>query len=168
MNKDVVGASAGVITVLGTGGALTTIGPWYAALKKPSWQPPGWLFGPAWTLIGVLTTIAAVRSWRHAKAPGERNRVLALFACNGVFNVLWSLLFFNRRRPDLALGEIVPLWGSIAALILGLPRKPGTSVASSSITWLLLPYLGWVSFAAVLNYEVVRLNAPFEKGSGSD
>ena len=78
------------------------------------------------------------------------------------------MLFFNRQRPDLALGEIAPLWGSIAALIVGLPRKPRTSLASSSITWLLAPYLAWVSFAAVLNFEVVRLNAPFEKSAKPD
>lgn len=161
MNRTVMATSAGVATVLGAGGALTTVGPWYLALRKPWWQPPGWAFGPAWTLIGILTGIAVTRSWAQAEAPSQRRRLLALCTVNGLLNILWSGLFFRLRRPDWALGEVVPLWASIAALMLGLPRRPGTSVASSGVTWLLAPYLGWVTVAAALNLEVVRLNGPF-------
>ena len=86
----------------GAGGLLTTIGPWYRELKKPGWQPPDWLFGPAWTVI------------------------LGLAA-----------------------------WASVLALCVGLRDY---SVLAS---WLIVPYLAWVSFAAVLNWQIVRLNGPF-------
>lgn len=160
MKRDVIAVSVGVTAVLGAGGALTTIGPWYKSLQTPSWQPPGWAFGPVWTTIGTLTGIAAVWSWRQAETRPERGRLLALFSANGALNILWSALFFKMRRPDLALVETVPLWLSILALILGLPRGR-RSLAASRTTWLLLPYLVWVSTAAALNRAVVVLNPPF-------
>ena len=141
--------------VLGLGGALTRLGPWYEDLRKPAWQPPGWLFGPAWTTIGVLTACSAVLAWRGAETRADRTRVIGLFAANGVLNVLWSALFFNRRRPDWALAEVGPLWLSIAALIAGL------APLSRRASWLLAPYLAWVSFASVLNFKIVQLNRPF-------
>ena len=153
-------AAVCVTAVLGTGGALTTIGPWYDSLEVPRWQPPGWMFGPVWTVIGTLTGIAAVRSWREAETRAERRRLIALFSLNGALNILWSALFFKLRRPDLSLIETVPLWLSILALILGLPRgrRP---LAASRTTWLLVPYLVWVAIAATLNRAVVLLNPPF-------
>lgn len=147
--------------VLFAGGLLTTIGAWYNALRKPSWQPPGWLFAPAWSVIAACTAAAGVLAWDSARSERDRVGTALLFALNGALNILWSGLFFRLRRPDWALGEVVPLWASIAALMLGLPRRPGTSVASSGVTWLLAPYLGWVTVAAALNLEVVRLNGPF-------
>ncbi len=159
-------AAVAVIAVLGAGGALTKIGPWYESLELPRWQPPGWVFGPAWTIIGTLTGIAAVRSWRQAETLGERRRLLALLSLNGTLNILWSALFFKLRRPDLALVETVPLWLSILAVILGLPRGR-TSLAASRTTWLLLPYLVWVAIAAMLNLAVVQLNRPFSPGTSA-
>ncbi|WP_428374612.1 TspO/MBR family protein [Lichenicoccus sp.] len=160
MKRDVLTAAACVTAVLGAGGALTTIGPWYESLEVPRWQPPGWAFGPVWTVIGTLTGIAAVRSWRQALNRSERRRLLALFALNGGLNILWSALFFKLRRPDLAMIETVPLWLSVLALILGLPRGR-IPLAASRTTWLLLPYLVWVATAAMLNRAVVLLNPPF-------
>lgn len=81
--------------------------------------------------------------------------MVLLFVLNIAFNLLWSLLFFRLQRPDWALFEVPLLWLSIAALMAGL--APLTRTAA----WLLLPYLGWVSFAALLNLAIVRLNAPF-------
>jgi tryptophan-rich sensory protein len=81
--------------------------------------------------------------------------VVSLFALNLALNVLWSVLFFALRRPDWALAEVVALWMSIAVLIGVLARHPRSGA------WLLAPYLAWVSFAAVLNLAIVRLNAPF-------
>ena len=152
MSVTTIVATASTIAVLGIGGALTRIGPWYNALRKPSWQPPGWAFGPAWTLIGGLTTWAAVVSWEALQTPSERIVLIALFAANAVFNVLWSLLFFNRERPDWALNEVGLLWLSILALIIDM------SVRTPFAAWLLAPYLAWVSFAAFLNLAIVRLN----------
>lgn len=149
-------AAAGAALVLGVIGALVTeLGPWYYDLKKPPWQPPDWLFGPAWTLIFGLAALSGMLAWIHAPDARTRRRILWLFAINGVFNVLWSTLFFRLHRPDFALAEVVLLWLSILALIVMLPS---TSRWSS---WLLVPYLAWVTFAALLNLTIVRLNYPF-------
>ncbi len=152
MRKPVIVAIAATVGVLGTGGALTKVGPWYYGLAKPSWQPPSWLFGPAWTLIGGATAWSAVLGWEASRSRSERGTLIGLFAVNGVLNVAWSLLFFNRRRPDLALAEVVPLWLSVAALLLAMTRL------SRGAAWLMAPYLGWVGFAAYLNLAIVRLN----------
>ena len=150
-------AVAGGIAILvsASGALLTQLGPWYYALKRPAWQPPDWLFGPVWTTIFILATLAAVLAWRRAQTAVQRRRVVLLFVLNIAFNLLWSLLFFRLQRPDWALFEVPLLWLSIAALMAGL--APLTRTA----TRLLLPYLGWVSFAALLNLAIVRLNAPF-------
>ncbi len=152
MNTPVIVAVCSTIGVLGVGGALTTIGPWYASLRKPRWQPPNWLFAPVWTLIGGLTTWSAVVGWHALRSPSQREMLVGLFVVNGALNILWSLLFFNRRRPDLALIEVVLLWLSIAALMFDL------APASPLAAWLLAPYLAWVSVAAFLNLAIVRLN----------
>jgi len=157
VRRPVLIAGAVTIGVLGLGGLLTGVGfgPWYDRLRKPAWQPPGWLFAPAWNTIGALTATSAVLAWDVARNQEDRTKVVGLFAANGALNALWSALFFALRRPDWALAEVVPLWLSIAALI------KGTAPLSRRAAWLLAPYLAWVSFAAVLNAEIVRLNAPF-------
>lgn len=139
------------IAVGGIGGAATEIGPWYYGLVKPAWQPPDWAFGPIWTLIYITTGIAGVRAWRLGDARQRRIFLIALLI-NCVLNVLWSVLFFNMQRPDLALIEVLALWLSIVPLVL-LPLRyaPRASL-------LMLPYLGWVSVAAYLNLTIVRLN----------
>ncbi len=152
MRRVTLVATASAVAVLGTGGALTKLGPWYEKLQKPSWQPPGWIFGPAWTVIGGLTVWSAVIAWTPLRSRSERRGLVLLFVMNGVLNILWSLLFFNRRRPDWALIEVMPLWLSVAGLIANTaPRTPRAA-------WLLAPYLVWVSFAAFLNLTIVRLN----------
>ena len=149
-------AAALAATGVGALGALTTeLGSWYYALHKPPWQPPDWLFGPAWTLIFALAALAAVLYWRDVLDRELRLQLLAAFAINAFLNTLWSLLFFRLKRPDLALYEVGFLWLSILALIVLLRR--GSALAA----WLLAPYLAWVSFASYLNYTIVQLNAPF-------
>jgi tryptophan-rich sensory protein len=143
------------IIVLGAGAAMTTVGPWYRNLNKPSWNPPDWAFGPAWTIILGLAAWAGLDAWTNAPDSGAQSRIAVLFGVNILFHLLWSPLFFNLRRPDWALIEVVFLWGSVLALILGL--KPYSELAS----WLLLPYLLWVTFAAYLNLVIVRMNSPF-------
>lgn len=150
-----IAASTAVI-VLVVGAKLTTVGEWYKNLIKPRWNPPDWIFGPAWTVILGLAACAGVLSWNNAYQWNEKLLVLTLFAINIFFHVLWSPLFFNLRRPDWALVEIPFLWLSIVGLIIGL--APISSVAS----YLLLPYLLWVSFATFLNWKIVKLNAPFQ------
>lgn len=153
--KPVLVAASVAIFVGVLGGSLTDTGPWYQALRRPSWQPPDWLFGPAWTVIFALVTVSAVNAWRDAADRVQREWVILLFALNGFLNVLWSTLFFALRRPDWALIEVAFLWVSILLPIMMFWRF------ARAASLLLLPYLGWVSFAAFLNWTVVRLNAPF-------
>jgi translocator protein len=148
-------AALGVMAIAGLGMLATDLGPWYRALKQPPWQPPDAAFGPAWTLIYVLSAVAAVRVWRRIALPSQRRQWLLALGVNGALNVFWSAVFFRLRRPDWALAEVVLFWLSILALILLARRHDGIAAA------LLVPYLLWVSFAAALNLAVVRLNAPF-------
>ncbi len=136
-------------------GALTTqLGPWYYALRKPSWQPPDWLFGPAWTAIFALAALAGLVYWRREESRDGRLQILGAFALNAFLNTFWSLLFFRLERPDWALFEVAFLWASIVLLIVLLAR------ASRAAAWLLAPYLVWVSFAAFLNWTIVAMNSP--------
>ncbi len=154
--KPVLAAAVIAALVAALGGAATDLGPWYQGLVKPSWQPPDWLFGPIWTLIYAVTGLAGVLSWIAAPAAGRR-RILLAFSFNALLNVAWSELFFRLRRPDWALAEVALLWLSI--LLLMAVVRP----YSKRAVWLLVPYLLWVSFAAMLNLAVVRLNAPFNQ-----
>lgn len=153
--KPVLVAATAAIAVAALGGTLTDIGPWYQNLMKPSWQPPDWLFGPAWTTIFALAVVSAVSAWRGARDRAQREWIIGLFALNGFLNVLWSTLFFALRRPDWALLEVGFLWLAIALPMVVFWRITKTA------TLCLVPYLLWVTFAAYLNLTVVRLNAPF-------
>lgn len=124
-------------------------------LRKPGLQPPNWLFGPAWTIILGLAAWSAVIAWNAAPDAPARTSVVILFATNALFHALWSPLFSRMRRPDLALIEVVFLWASLVALVVG----PWPISQTSSL--LILPYLFWVSFAWWLNGAIVRLNRPF-------
>jgi len=149
-----VAAGAALATAV-IGGLLTDTDLWYQSLLKPGWQPPDWLFAPVWISIFALTAISGVAAWRRASDANSRRWVFALFAANAILNVLWSALFFALKRPDFALIEVVFLWLSVLLPIVLFWR------GARSSSYLLLPYLAWVSFAAVLNLAVVRLNAPF-------
>ncbi|MBX7495487.1 tryptophan-rich sensory protein [Qipengyuania sp. 6B39] len=150
----------GWAVVLGLGGGLLTkIGSWYRELKKPAWQPPDWLFGPAWTIILGLSGWAFVLAWRGTDSEAERTLLIALYLVNGLFHFLWSPLFFTLKRPDWALVEVPFLWLSVLALTVFLRDW---SVAAS---WMIVPYLAWVSFAAILNWTIVRLNRPFGRSA---
>ncbi len=155
MTAEIVGAALWGIVVAAAGAWLTDISPWYRALSKPSWQPPDWLFGPAWTLILGMASLSAFMAWRSATDNGSRVLIVVLFVLNGVANILWSPLFFKLRRPDWALLEVPFLWLSVLVpMVLLLP-------ISRTASLLLVPYLAWVSFAAFLNLTIVRLNQPF-------
>ena len=134
------------------GGWLTRLDSWYESLRKPAWQPPGFLFAPVWTILFLMIAIAAGMAW-NACDTDRRPLLLLLFGVNAVLNIGWSGVFFRARRPDLAFFEVIVFLISIAALVAFIwPISQGASL-------LLLPYLAWVSFAAILNFTVARLNA---------
>lgn len=124
---------------------------WYAGLKKPSWNPPGWIFAPVWTALYTMMAVAAWLAWRRGGFVGQRPALL-LFLLQLFFNALWSWLFFGRHQPALAFVDILLLWLSLLA----------TTVAFWKVNvvagLLLVPYLLWVSFAAGLNFALWRLN----------
>ena len=144
------------LLVLGIGGAATKIDSWYRErLQKPSWNPPEWVFGPAWTGILGLAAWAGVQTWNATDDEALHTRILVLYAINILLHLAWSPLFFNLRRPDWALVELPFLWISILMLMIGLsPIVPAA-------LWLLMPYLLWVTFAGYLNLTIVRMNDPF-------
>lgn len=146
-------AATWMVGVAGIGAWVTVLDAWYRDLRKPSWQPPDWAFGPAWTTIFLCAAIALVLAWRSPGA--DRSVLLGVWVLNAILNVTWSVLFFRLRRPDWALWEVVPLWLSIVWMMVAAGRL--VPVAG----WLLLPYLAWVTFATVLNRAIIARNAPF-------
>jgi tryptophan-rich sensory protein len=156
MTSNIVAAVLIVVLMLGLGGLMTEVGDWYRALRKPPWNPPNWLFGPAWIVILSLAGWSGVLAWTDAQGLGEHLRLSVMFGATVFLHLLWSPLFFKLKRPDLSLMEIPFLWLSILATIVGVVTISGFAA------WLLLPYLAWVAFATRLNLAIVRLNAPFE------
>jgi tryptophan-rich sensory protein len=130
-------------------GALFKPGAWHAALAKPRWHPPNWLFGPAWAVLYLMIATAGWMVWNAA----GWSVALAAWGAQLVLNAAWSWLFFGRRRPDLAFVEVLLLWLSIAACV-ALFQPVSTTAAL-----LMLPYLAWVGFAAALNFAMWRLNS---------
>jgi tryptophan-rich sensory protein len=133
-------------------GAFFMPGEWYATLKKPSWNPPDWIFGPVWSALYTMMAVAAWLVWKRGGFAAQR-RPLTLFLVQLALNALWTPLFFGLHRPGLAFAEIVMLWLAIAATLAAF--RP----VSRPAAWLLVPYLAWVSFAAVLNFTLWRLNS---------
>lgn len=133
-------------------GALFMPGAWYAALQKPSWNPPGWVFGPVWSVLYTLMAIAAWLAWKQGGFAAQ-GKPLSVFLFQLALNAAWSPIFFGLQRPDLAFAVILLLWLAIVAT--GWTFRP----VSRPAAWLLVPYLAWVSFATVLNGTLWWLNA---------
>jgi len=124
---------------------------WFLALQKPGYMPPGWVFGVAWTILYILLGLSLAMVL-HAKGAPKRSRALALFAVQLALNFAWSPVFFAWHRADIALSIIAAMLVGTFALILVVWR---IRVVAGL---LLYPYLGWLMFAALLNYEIVNLN----------
>ena len=140
-------------SVAAVGGAVTAkaANEFYGVLNKPAWAPPGWLFGPAWTLLYILMGTAAWRVWRDAGFEGARVE-LAFYAVQLVLNAAWSYFFFVRRSGLGATIEVVSLWLSIAVTLVLFWRRDTLAGV------LFVPYLTWVTFATALTIVVWRRN----------
>ena len=124
---------------------------WYRSLRKPIWNPPNWIFGPVWTALYVLMAAAAWMVWRKYGIGGA-TVPLAVFVIQLALNAAWSWLFFGKHQISDAFNDILVLWVTILiTLILFWELEPLAGM-------LLLPYLAWVSFAAVLNGTILRMN----------
>lgn len=141
------------LAVAAAGGAVTStsVGTWYAALDKPAFNPPNWVFGPVWTLLYLMMALAAWRVWRLAGERGVR-AALGLWALQLALNLTWSYVFFGARMIGAALAEIAVLLVAIIATLALFWRLDRIAGA------LLVPYAAWVAFAMVLNAALWRLN----------
>ncbi len=142
------------LTFLAAGsGARFMPGEWYAALAKPSWNPPAWVFAPVWTFLYICMAVAAWLVWRRTGLL-EGAVPLALWAVQLGLNSVWTWFFFGMHRPDLALVDIAALWLAILYTLILFWR------VTTAAGVLFLPYLAWVSFAAALNFALWLLNRP--------
>lgn len=141
--------AVGMVGSLFTAPSIPT---WYAALNKPAFNPPSWLFAPVWITLYTLMGIALFLVWRRGWEKPAVRSAIGLFALQLLLNALWSPLFFGLHWLLPALVEIVLLWIFIL-LTMRRFRK-----LSPPAAWLLLPYLAWVSFAVVLNFSLWWLN----------
>jgi tryptophan-rich sensory protein len=154
---DFLKLAAAVIICLaigGIGGFATgpAIDSWYVTIQKPDFTPPNWLFGPVWTMLYFLMGISAYLVWEKGFENKKVKQALYVFGIQLSLNLLWSFLFFGFQMPGVAFFEIVALWLAILLTIIYFYR------ISKPAAYLLVPYLGWVSFASVLNFSIWVLN----------
>jgi translocator protein len=155
MNKEITKIIISILVIVTLGaasGAVTAsaIKTWYITLNKPSFNPPNWIFAPAWTTLYILMGISFGKIW-HTLAT-LRHRATYIFYLQFALNLLWSFLFFGLKNPAIALVEIVLMWFAILLTIKAFRNiKPLSS-------YLLYPYLAWVSFATLLNFMIWWLN----------
>ncbi len=144
----------GAVLAVGFAGAFFTNSglDWYQGLAKPVFTPPNRIFGPVWTILYLLMGIALFLVWRKGFANAAGKTALAAFILQFVFNALWTPIFFWAKQPLIALGDIVILWLAIIATIVSFWK------VSRAAGILLVPYIIWVSFAAVLNAVICMLN----------
>jgi tryptophan-rich sensory protein len=131
---------------------IASIPTWYTTINKPIFNPPNWIFAPGWTTLFVLMGIALYLVWREGYGKKQVKRAMSAFSGQLILNILWSALFFGLRSPALAFAEIVALWVAIFITIKEFKK------ISKTAAWLLVPYIVWVSFAAILNLSIVLLN----------
>ncbi len=136
------------------GSLFTTTGPgsWYSTLIKPAFNPPSWIFAPVWTLLYILMGISLYLVIMEGMKGRDVRIPLLIFATQLILNILWSYAFFGLESTFFGLLVILLLWISIVAtMILFYPVR-------KAATWLLVPYILWVSFATILTYTIYSLN----------
>ena len=140
-----VGAIAAFFTASGVNG-------WYAIANKPSFNPPNWLFAPVWTALYIMMGIALYLILKSEADTGFKQTAIILFAVQLTLNFLWSFIFFYAKQPGWAFADIIALWLMILFTIIWFGK------ISSTASWLLVPYIFWVSFASLLNFYIWWLN----------
>lgn len=138
--------------LIGSVFTMPSIPTWYAALKKPSFSPPNWLFGPVWIVLYVLMGISLYIVWKKRLKNKEIRVGILLFGIQLVLNTLWSIIFFGLQNPMYAFVEIVVLWFAITLTIYHFWK------IDKKAAYLLIPYILWVTFASILNFSIWRLN----------
>ncbi len=131
---------------------IAAIATWYQGLNKPSFSPPNWVFAPAWITLYLLMGVAAYLIWEKGIINKKVKRALIFFLIQLLFNFFWSILFFGLRSPIYGFVDIVLLWLAILITILKFYK------ISRTTAFLMLPYLAWVTFAAILNFSIIILN----------
>ena len=138
----------GLVAIVATSGAMFQPGDWYQALTKPSFTPPGWVFGPVWTIIYLLIAVAGWLVWR-AEGLGI---LLVVWLIQLALNMAWSWIMFGRHEIGWALADIVALWCTVALFIMLAWTKVPVAVGLFGV------YLAWVTFATALNLRIWQLN----------
>jgi tryptophan-rich sensory protein len=161
--------------VIGSVFTMPAIGDWYKGLNKPSFSPPNWIFGPAWSILFLLMGISLYLVWEKEwvvknkigklknkawnsvsqdffDGKWQKINIIAIFFVQLFLNICWSAIFFGRHSPSYAFFELLMLWFAILFTIVNFYR------VSKLAAYLLLPYILWVSFAGVLNLFLWILN----------
>lgn len=146
-----------ILLTQGVGGigslfTFSAISTWYVYLNKPFFSPPNWIFGPVWTLLYTFMGIAAYLVWRRFQFGKKARAFWHVYWTQLILNALWSILFFGFKFTGLAFIEILAMWYFIARSI-----QEGRRLSPWS-SYLLYPYLAWVSFASILNLAILVLN----------
>lgn len=139
-----------LVGILGSAFTFSSIPNWYVYLNKPFFSPPNWLFGPVWTLLYALMGVSAYLIWQ--KKNKKTKEALNLFWIQLGLNFIWTPIFFGAKNLLLALVVIVAMWVYIVKTIKAFAKINKIS------SYLLYPYLAWVSFATLLNLSIWILN----------
>ena len=140
---------AGIVGSFFTTSAIPT---WYATLEKPFFNPPNWLFGPVWVLLYGMMGVSIYLIWQQLAKNQNAGKAMLLFWIHLFFNATWSIIFFGMQNLSLAFLNIAIIWVFILVLI-----KQFYSI-NKIASYLLIPYLLWVTFASLLNYSIWQLN----------
>lgn len=142
-----------IVVAVGLSGAIFQPGDWYRRLDRPSWTPPSWVFGPAWTALYVMIAIAGWIVWRVEGF----SFAFAIWSLNIVLNAAWSWLMFGKRRIDLALADAAAMLVTVIIFIAS--ARQNTPAAAL----LFIPYMLWVAFATALTFSIWQRNRHLQR-----
>ncbi|MFH1631334.1 MAG: TspO/MBR family protein [Candidatus Aenigmatarchaeota archaeon] len=141
----IIGSSAAVFM-------SSSIDNWYTTLAKPTWTPPNWVFAPVWLTLFALMGVSIYLIWQHGRRNENITTAFILFCVQFAANIMWSFFFFGMESPIIAFADIILLWLLIATTIIAFYR------ISKPASYIMIPYIVWVTIAAALNYSVILLN----------